>query len=218
MQLNTIKKSENQKKNYSSQFNYKPKNKFNIMKNLKSIALALVVVLSTVAVTAQTKKIDVSKSSIEWLGKKVTGQHNGTVNFKDGAVVLKGNKLTGGNFTVDMASLTATDLSGEYQGKLNGHLKADDFFGTAKFPTATLVFKKIGTKSANVYTVTADLTIKGITKPVTFDMTVAGNSATTKFMVDRTKYDIKYNSKSFFESIGDKAIYDEFELNVKLAF
>ena len=218
MQLNITKKLENQKKNYLSQFNYKPKNKRNIMKNLKSIALALVVVLSTAAVSAQTKKIDVSKSSIEWLGKKVTGQHNGTVNFKDGAVVLKGNKLTGGNFTVDMTSITATDLSGEYQGKLNGHLKADDFFGTDKFPTATLAFKKIAAKSATVYKVTADLTIKGITKPVTFDMTVAANSATTKFMVDRTKFDIKYKSTNFFENLGDKAIYDDFELNVKLAF
>jgi len=187
------------------------------MKNLKSIALALVVVLST-AVSAQTKKIDPATSTIEWVGKKVTGQHNGTVNFKDGAVVFKGKKLVGGTFTVNMTSLTATDLSGEYQGKLNGHLKADDFFGTDKFPTATLVFKKIGTKSANVYTVTADLTIKGITKPVTFDITVNGNTATTAFNVDRTKYDIKYNSKSFFESIGDKAIYDEFELKVALKF
>ncbi len=188
------------------------------MKNLKSIALALVVVLSTVSVSAQTKKIDAATSTIEWLGKKVTGQHNGTVNFKDGAVVLKGNKLVGGSFTVDMTSLTATDLSGEYQGKLNGHLKADDFFGTAKFPTATLVIKKIGAKSANVYTATADLTIKGITQPVTFDITVSGNTATTTFNVDRTKYGIKYNSKSFFESIGDKAIYDEFELKVALKF
>lgn len=187
------------------------------MKNLKSIALAFVA-LATLSVTAQTKKIDASKSTIEWVGKKVTGQHNGTVNFKDGAVVLKGNKLVGGSFTVDMTSLTATDLSGEYQGKLNGHLKADDFFGTDKFPTATLVIKKIGAKSANVYTATADLTIKGITQPVTFDMTVNGNTATTTFNVDRTKYGIKYNSKSFFESIGDKAIYDEFELKVTLKF
>jgi polyisoprenoid-binding protein YceI len=188
------------------------------MKNLKSIALALVVVLSTVSVSAQTKKIDAAASTIEWVGKKVTGQHNGTVNFKDGALVFKANKLKGGTFTVNMTSLTATDLSGEYQGKLNGHLKADDFFGTEKFPTATLVFKKIGTKSANVYTVTADLTIKGITQPVVFDMTVNGNTATTAFNVDRTKYGIKYNSKSFFESIGDKAIYDEFELKVALKF
>jgi len=188
------------------------------MKNLKSIALALVVVLTTATVSAQTKKIDATASTIEWVGKKVTGQHNGTVNFKDGALVFKGAKLKGGSFTVNMTSLTATDLSGEYQGKLNGHLKADDFFGTDKFPTATLVFKKIGAKSANVYTVTADLTIKGITKPVTFDITVNGNTATTAFNVDRTKYDIKYNSKSFFESIGDKAIYDEFELKVALKF
>ena len=188
------------------------------MKNLKSIALALVVVLSTVAVSAQTQNINTTTSTIEWVGKKATGQHNGTVNFKDGAIVFKNNKLVGGTFTVNMTSLTATDLSGEYQGKLNGHLKADDFFGTDKFPTAKLVFKKIGTKSANVYNVTADLTIKGITKPVTFDLTVNGNTATTAFNVDRTKYDIRYNSKSFFESIGDKAIYDEFELKVNLKF
>jgi polyisoprenoid-binding protein YceI len=188
------------------------------MKNLKSIALALVVVLSTAAVSAQSKNINTTTSTIEWVGKKVTGQHNGTVNFKDGALVFKGKKLTGGTFTVDMTSLTATDLTGEYLGKLNGHLKADDFFGTDKFPTAKLVFKKIATKSPNVYTVTADLTIKGITKPVAFDLTVNGNTATTAFNVDRTKYGIKYNSKSFFDSIGDKAIYDEFELKVALKF
>ena len=188
------------------------------MKNLKSIALALVVVLSTLSVSAQTKNINTATSSIEWLGKKVTGQHNGTVNFKDGTLVFKKNILAGGTFTVNMTSLTATDLSGEYQGKLNGHLKADDFFGTEKYPTATLAFKKIGVKSANVYNVTADLTIKGITKPVTFILTVNGNTATTTFNVDRTQYDIKYGSKSFFESIGDKAIYDEFELKVALKY
>ncbi len=187
------------------------------MKKLKSIALAFVA-FATLTVSAQTKKIDASKSTIEWVGKKVTGQHNGTVNFKDGAVVLKGNKLAGGSFTVDMTSLTATDLSGEYQGKLNGHLKADDFFGTDKFPTATLVFKKIGTKSTNVYNVTADLTIKGITQPVTFDITLSGNTATTSFNVDRTKYGIKFKSANYFENLGDKAIYDEFELKVALKF
>ncbi len=188
------------------------------MKNLKSIALALVVAFATVSVTAQTKKVDAAKSSINWLGKKVTGQHNGVVSLKEGNLVFSGQKVSGGNFVVDMTSLTATDLKGEYQGKLNGHLKADDFFGTEKFPTAKLVFKKVATKSANVYTVTGDLTIKGITKPVTFDLTTTANSATTKFMVDRTKYDIKYGSGTFFSTIGDKAIADEFELDVTLKF
>jgi polyisoprenoid-binding protein YceI len=188
------------------------------MKNLKSIALALVVVLSTVSISAQTKKIDAAKSSINWLAKKVGGQHVGTVNLKDGALVFKGKKLVGGTFTTDMNSITATDLTGEYLGKLNGHLKSEDFFSTEKFPAATLVFKKIGAKAKNVYTVTADLTIKGITKPVTFDITTTANSATTKFNVDRTKYDIKYNSASIFSAIGDKAIDDNFELTVALKF
>jgi polyisoprenoid-binding protein YceI len=188
------------------------------MKNLKTIALAFAVALSTLTVTAQTKKVDASKSTINWVGKKVTGEHSGTVAIKSGALVFKKNALTGGTFTVDMTTINATDLTGEYQGKLNGHLKADDFFGADKYPTSTLVFKTIATKSANLYTVTADLTIKGITKPVVFDMTVNGDTATTTFNVDRTKYGIKYNSKSFFETIGDKAIYDEFELKVSLKF
>ena len=188
------------------------------MKNLKSIALAFVVALSTVAVSAQTKKIDVSKSSINWVGKKVTGQHSGTVALKSGALVFKKNVLTGGTFTVNMTSLTSTDLTGEYQGKLNGHLKADDFFGTDKYPTSTLVFKTIASKGNDVYTVTADLTIKAKTNPVTFDITVKGGTATTAFKVDRTKYDIKYGSGSFFEGLGDKTIYDDFELTVNLKF
>ena len=188
------------------------------MKNLKSIALALVVAFATVSVSAQTKKIDAAKSSINWLGKKVTGQHNGTVNFKEGALVFKGKKVAGGNFTVDMTSLTATDLTGEWLGKLNGHLKADDFFGTEKFPTAKLTFKKVAVKSANVFTVTADLTIKGITKPITFVIAVKGNTAVAKLNVDRTKYDIKYKSKNFFENLGDNVINDEFELTVNLQF
>ncbi|MEC4050500.1 YceI family protein [Flavobacterium sp. SUN046] len=187
------------------------------MRNLKTLAIALLVTLSTVA-TAQTKKVDAAKSKITWIGKKVTGQHEGTVNLKDGSLVFKGKKLTGGTFTVDMTSLTATDLSGEYQGKLNGHLKSEDFFGTEKFPTSKLTFKKIADKGNGVYTVTADLTIKGITNPVTFDMAVKANTATSSVKINRTKYDIKYGSGSFFDNLGDKAISDDFELNVTLQF
>jgi polyisoprenoid-binding protein YceI len=189
------------------------------MKNLKSIALAVVMALGTLTVTAQkTTKVNVEKSSIEWIGKKVTGKHNGTVNLSAGALVFDGKKLKGGEFTVDMNSINATDVSGNGREKLNGHLKADDFFGTDKFPTAELKFKTLASKGKNLYTVTADLTIKGITKPVTFDMTVGKNTAITTFNIDRTKYDIKYGSGSFFDGLGDKAILDEFELTVNLVF
>lgn len=189
------------------------------MKNLKSIALAFAVVLSTASVTAQTKKVDASKSTISWVGKKVTGQHEGTVSLKEGALVFKGKKLIGGNFNVDMTSIIVTDLkSGQGKEKLEGHLKADDFFGADKFPNSTLVFKKVVAKTPNVYTVTGDLTIKGITNPITFDLATTKNTAAASLKIDRTKYDIKYGSKSFFESIGDKAIYDDFELKVALKF
>lgn len=188
------------------------------MKNLKTIALALVVAFGTVTVTAQTKKVDASKSQINWVGKKVTGQHEGTINLQDGALVFKGKKLVGGNFTVDMTTISTTDLTGKGKASLDGHLKADDFFGTDKFATSKLVFKTIADKGNNTYTVTADLTIKEKTNPVTFDIVVNNNIATTKLVIDRTKYDIKYGSGSFFDGLGDKTISDNFELNVSLLF
>ena len=187
------------------------------MKNLKTIAIALFVAVSTIA-TAQTKKVDATKSTIHWLAKKVTGQHEGTVNIQSGSLIFKGKKLTGGSFVVDMNSLTATDLTGDYLAKLNGHLKSEDFFGTEKYTTSKLVFKKIAAKANGVYTVTADLTIKDITAPVTFDITVNGNTAKTTFKIDRTKYGIKYGSGSFFDNLGDKTINDDFELIVSLQF
>lgn len=188
------------------------------MKNLKTIAIALLT-FTAVTVTAQTKKVNVSKSKIAWTGKKVTGQHEGTVNLQDGNLVFKANKLAGGSFTVDMGSIAVTDLKAdEGKEKLEGHLKSEDFFGTEKFGTATMVFKTITAKGKNVYNVTADLTMKGKTNPVNFDIAVNGNSAVSKFKIDRTKYDIKYGSGSFFDNLGDKAISDEFEVNATLIF
>jgi len=189
------------------------------MKKLKSIALALVVALGTLTATAQTStKVDASKSKVLWLAKKVGGQHNGDINLKEGTLIFKGKKLVGGNFTVDMTTINTTDLQGEWKGKLDGHLKADDFFGVEKFPTSTLVFKKIGAKkAANTYTIEGDLTIKGITAPVTFDIVANKGVANATLMIDRTKYDIKYASKNF-GALADKAIDDEFELKVQLKY
>lgn len=161
--------------------------------------------------------VDASKSSITWIGKKVTGSHNGTIALQSGTLAVNGKSVTGGNFTIDMNSIKDAEGSA----KLEGHLKADDFFGVAKFPTSSFVITKVAGSGANV-TVSGNLTIKGITKPLSFPATVTVNADGTasalagKIVVDRTKYDIKYGSKSFFDSIGDKAINDEFELAVKL--
>ena len=189
------------------------------MKNFKTIALAFLAFTATTVASAQTKKIDASKSNITWIGKKVTGSHEGTIKFKEGTLTFKGDKLTAGNFVVNMTSINVTDLkAGEGKEKLEGHLKADDFFGTEKFPLGTLVFTKIAAKQNGLYTITADLTLKGITHLVTFDMNVKGSKANAALIVDRTKYDIKYNSGNFFENLGDKTIYDNFDLAVELSF
>lgn len=189
------------------------------MKNLKTIALALIVVAGTFTATAQNKKINVEKSKITWVGKKVTGQHDGTINFSSGTLVFDGKKLKGGSFEVDMTSIAVADLqAGKGKEKLEGHLKADDFFGVDKYPTSTLEFKKIASKGSDVYTVTADLTIKGKTLPVTFDLAIGNGTARTALKVDRTKYGIEYGSGSFFDSLGDKAINDDFELTVVLVY
>jgi polyisoprenoid-binding protein YceI len=140
------------------------------------------------------------------------------LNLKQGSLIFKKTKLVGGNFTVDMTSLTATDLTGEDLGNLNGHLKSDDFFGTEKFQTATLVFKKIAEKTPGIYTITGDLTIKGIKQSITFDLATTANTAATTLKIDRTKFGIKYGSGSFFDNLGDKTIANEFDLKVALVF
>lgn len=188
------------------------------MKKLQSIAVALFVFASLTMVAQKNKKVDVTKSSINWVGKKVTGQHSGTINLSEGTLAFKGEKLTGGTFTVDMPTITVTDLSGGSKASLEKHLKSDDFFGTENFKTATLVFKTITDKGNNVYTIKADLTIKGITNSITFDMTVGKDKATTTLMIDRTKYGVQYGSGSFFDNLGDKTIDDQFQLDVTLTF
>lgn len=167
---------------------------------------------------AQTKKIDVKKSNIEWVGKKVTGQHNGDLKFKSGSISFKKGKLVAGSFVINMNSINTLDLEGEYKQKLDGHLKDVDFFGVEKHPTAKLIFKKVKDLTKGKYEITANLTIKKITKPVTFEATVTKNSLTSTFKIDRTLYDIKYGSGSFFSDLGDKTIDNEFDVKVNVNY
>lgn len=188
------------------------------MKKIKLISIALLVLFSFNKGIAQTYKIDPSKSIVNWTGKKITGQHGGTVLFKEGYLVFKDKKVAGGNFTVNMKTLTNTDQTGSSKLKLEGHLKSEDFFSVDNFSTSTLVFKSIAYKGNNTYLINADLTIKGITNSIQFDLVVTGNKATASLNVNRTKYDIKYGSGSYFDDLGDKTIYDDFELDVVLVY
>ena len=187
------------------------------------LSLVLTIVLGGTA-TATTPVVDekvpvkAEESKVTWKAYKVTGSHTGTVALKEGALLFNEGTLTGGEFVVDMTSLIATDLEGEYKQKLEGHLKSDDFFGVSDHPVSSLVFTKVQATGKNSYEVTGDLTIKGITKPVTLDVSIYGNKATATFKVDRAQYNVRYGSGSFFDNLGDKTIYDEFDLVVDLEF
>ena len=187
----------------------------------KLILLPLLVVLAMSAMKVANYNVDTAASNIAWNGYKVTGKHNGDVKVKNGSLQYADGKLTGGSFEIDMNSITCTDMQGEYGDKLVGHLKSEDFFGTAKFPTSKFVITKaIPTDTKGNYRIIGNLTIKETTKEIKFNANVVENAntvtATGKIVVDRSEYDIRFGSGSFFDGLGDKTIYDEFDLNVSL--
>ncbi|MHA8051384.1 YceI family protein [Aquirufa sp. ROCK-SH2] len=189
------------------------------MKKVQILLSALVVGFTTLtSVNAAPKPVNVSTSAskVVWLAKKVTGEHNGTVNISKGSLAVDGNKLVGGNFTIDLKSIVCKDLTDPgYNQKFISHITSGDFFEVEKFPTANFVITKVAGNQ-----VSGNMTIKGITKAITFpaQISVAGGkvAASATITLDRTDYNIKYGSKKFFESIGDKAIYDDFALTVSL--
>ena len=168
-------------------------------------------------------KLQPQLSTLGWEGKAVTHGHNGTIQFTGGDLQVRNNMVVGGMVTVDMKTIKATDIKdAESQGKFVGHMSSDDFFGSEKFPASTFKITSVkpiagAAVDANNATITGDMTIKGVTQSVSFPAQVGVKNgvaaAKGKATIDRTKFGLKYGSKSFFDSIGDKAIYDEFTLD-----
>lgn len=189
------------------------------MKNLILFAALAFAAFSFKAVS--TYKVDTAASNIAWTGEKVTGKHTGNVKVKEGSLTMDNGKLTGGTFTIDMTSITCTDLGADMAGKLVGHLKSADFFGVDNHPTSKFVITRaIPQDTKGNYKIIGDLTIKEKTNSVVFKANVAENAgtitATGDITVDRSLYDVRFGSGSFFENLGDKTIYDEFFLKVSL--
>ncbi|MEJ8804297.1 YceI family protein [Pontibacter sp. H249] len=176
-------------------------------------------------VAATTLNVNTESSTMKWNAKKVGGEHYGNIKLSGGTLQVNGNKLVGGDFAIDMASIVVEDITrAESNKRLTDHLKSDDFFSVEKYGTSSFKITKASplakSKAGEAnYTITGDLTIKGITHPITFPaiVKVSGKTAeaTAAIKVDRTKYDIKYRS-SLVGTAADKIIYDTFTLDVKL--
>ncbi len=194
------------------------------MKTLASMLLVLATSFSAVAADkpmTSTYKVDPAATTVKWVGKKVTGQHDGNLSVTDGSLNFTGDLITSGEINVDMNTLTVTDIpaSDENNGKLVGHLKSPDFFNVEKNPTAKLVVTG-SEKTKDGLKVKGNLTFIGKTNPIEFlakvTKTDSSVKATSDITIDRTKWDLKYGSGSFFKGLGDKAINNDFVVSVNV--
>ena len=182
-------------------------------------------VLVTLITASDTLYINVDSSTINWIGRKVTGEHSGTLNLSKGWVVMQEGSIIGGKFIFDMTSIKNTDIeSPEWKEKLEKHLMAEDFFFVDSFPNAILEIKYhhqiIDDKTGQTNQIIADLTIRGITHEINFPINISHSKsnfyAEGLIDINRTLFNIKYNSGTFFEELGDRMIYDDFTVQFSL--
>ena len=189
------------------------------MKKSFRLLLSISLLLLTLGFTqAQSLTADTAQSNIRWYGEELTGKtHFGDLKFKSGQIEVQDGVITSGTFVVDMSSLSVEDLSGGGKARLEGHLKSDDFFSVDKHSQATLKITQKAKVEGDVQNLTGELTIKGIQHPIDFTMTLgANNSAVAQLTFDRSKYNVRFRSGSFFENLGDKLILDDIKMEVSL--
>jgi len=168
---------------------------------------------SFVSIYESSYKIDVDNSVLKWTGFHLgkSYEHNGNIKLKSGNLVVESGKITGGDFVIDMTSITNNDLTGAKNTKLVDHLKSDDFFNTEKYPEARLVISKIEGAKA-----TGEVTIRGITAPISFEFSTEETSdnkivATATLSIDRTKHEVSYGW-----TVENAMLSNEFRIDVKL--
>jgi len=184
---------------------------------MKLLSLGLAAFMVAGAIKAQKVNADVEATTIKWTGKKVVGTHYGNIKLQEGMLHLNNGNITGGTFVIDMTSITNTDIeNSDYNTKLVGHLKSDDFFGVATYPTAKLEITEATSFINDTAEVKAKLIIKGQSKPIAFTVKKKDTKYITTLVIDRTNYGVRYGSGSFFDNLGDNAIDNEFILEVSL--
>ena len=176
----------------------------------KTIAFFSAAVFALIATfgQAQSYKVNTDASTLEWEGGKITGStHTGLIQLTEGYFQLTDGAFTLGQFTMDMTSMSD---------KLMGHLKSDDFFAVATYPEATLeILSSTAFKNGRA-TVKANATIKGHTEEVSFDVVQNGDAFDAELVLDRSKFDVRYGSDSFFDNLGDNVILDDFTMRIHL--
>ena len=172
---------------------------------------------ATITAADATYNIVQDESSLVWTGREVsTKSHYGTINFTSGQFEIADGLIAQGEFLVDMTSINVQDMTGGSKERLEGHLRSDDFFSVESFPTAHLYISSSEVISNGKWMVNGFLTIKDISHPVLFEMANTEDGWNANLVFDRSKYNVKFRSGTFFENLGDKLIYDDIELKINL--
>ena len=182
------------------------------------LLLAIAFIFSTFGIClAQNLSANLEQSNVRWFGEELTGKiHFGDLSFKDAYVEVEDGVITGGSFVVNMSSLSVKDLYGGGKARLEGHLKSD-FFSVDKYPEATLKITQKAKVEGDVQKLYGELTIKGIKHSVDFTIILGDKkTATANLTFDRSKYNVRFRSGSFFENLGDKLILDDIRMEVSL--
>jgi len=178
------------------------------------------VVTTAASQGSDTLWVDKLNSNIQWIGRKVAGEHSGRIQAAGGFIVLSDGKLNSGEILINMQSITVDDIENpKWNQKLVDHLNNEDFFNVEKYPTAKFIFNEFKGKGADTH-VSGKMTILDKTVPISLILNVVvgqDSSYTTGTVnIDRSKFGIKYKSKSFFSDLGDNFILDDFTLNFKI--
>ena len=172
---------------------------------------------ATITAADATYNIKLDESSLVWTGREVsTSSHYGTINFTSGQFEIADGLISQGEFLVDMTSINVQDMTGGSKERLEGHLRSDDFFSVESFPTAHLYISSSEVISNGKWMVNGFLSIKDISHPVLFEMANTEDGWNANLVFDRSKYNVKFRSGTFFENLGDKLIYDDIELKINL--
>ena len=176
----------------------------------------------TLSLSSGDYVMDNDNSSIKWTGKELsTKSHYGSLQMKNGSLTVNTDGTVNGIIKIDMTTIDCEDLQGRSKASLERHLRSDDFFSVESHPIATLTFKSEGGIGAgNKLAFNGDLEIKGISHPISFESEVKNVdpkvSALVNMTFDRSKYNVRFRSGTFFQNLGDKLIYDDIEISVDI--
>lgn len=166
-------------------------------------------------------KVVGADSRVDWIGRKVTGDHNGTIGIQDGIIILNDGKIKEGYLSINISTIKVLDIADPVtNAQFAEHLASDDFFSIQKFPSASFSIINVKEFVDSTYYLQGILTIKDISNIVGFEVKIEYDKNTIilwgKLSIDRTKYDIKFRSGNFFKNLGDALIYNDFELDFNI--